>query len=81
MFFIQARNAEGHNRTTGGDEFRVKIKRLDVVMPEEQVMDDKQRKAFDALPEEQKKAILDKKAADRKAIADKMYITPKIIDH
>jgi dynein heavy chain len=39
MFYIQARNAEGHNRTTGADEFRVKIKRLDIEMPEDEVMD------------------------------------------
>jgi len=63
MFFIQARNAEGHNRTTGADEFRVKIKRLDIVVPEDEVLDEKQKKAFDALPEEERKAIIDKKAA------------------
>ncbi len=65
MFFIQARNAEGINRTTGADEFRVKIKRIDagIDIPEEEVMDEKQKKAFDALPEEERKAILDKKAA------------------
>lgn len=52
MFIIQARNAEGHNRTTGADEFIVKVKRLDIEIPEEEVMDDKQKKAFDSLPEE-----------------------------
>ena len=30
LFYIQARNADGENRTTGADEFKVKIKRLDV---------------------------------------------------
>ena len=81
MFFIQARNAEGQNRTTGGDEFRVKIRRLDIPVPEEEVMDDKQRKIFDSLPEEEKKAVVEKKAAEKKAIMDRIYITPKIIDH
>ena len=33
MFFIQARNAEGINRTTGADEFKVRIKRLDIEIP------------------------------------------------
>jgi len=72
MFFIQARNAEGQNRTTGGDEFRVKIRRLDIPIPEEEVMDEKQKKAFDALPEEERKAIIDRKAAERKAIIDRI---------
>lgn len=44
-------------------------------------MDDKQKKAFDALPEEERKAILDKKAAEKKEILDRIMITPKIIDH
>ena len=35
MFYIQARNAEGENRTTGADEFDVKIRRLDIEIPEE----------------------------------------------
>ena len=52
MFYIQARNAEGENRTTGADEFEVKIRRMDIEIPEEEVMDDKAKKAFDALPEE-----------------------------
>lgn len=81
MFFVQARNAEGQNRTTGGDEFRVKIRRLDIPVPEEEVMDDKQKKAFDALPEEERKALVEKKAAEKKAIMDRIYITPRIIDH
>jgi hypothetical protein len=45
------------------------------------VLDEKQKKAFDALPEEDRKAIIDKKAAEKKDIADRIYITPKIIDH
>ena len=81
MFFIQARNAEGQNRTTGADEFKITIKRLDIEIPEEEVMDEKQKKAFDALPEEERKAINDKKAADKKAIEDKILIPAKIIDH
>ena len=44
-------------------------------------MDDKQKKAFDALPEEQKKEIMDKKAAQRKAIMDRISIPAKITDH
>ncbi len=44
-------------------------------------MDEKQKKAFDLLPEEDRKAIIDKKAADKKAIIDRIFITPKIIDH
>lgn len=81
MFYIQARNAEGENRTTGADEFKVTIKRLDIEIPEEEVMDDKQKKAFDALPEEERKAILDKKAAERKAIEDKVLVPARITDH
>lgn len=81
MFYIQARNAEGENRTTGADEFKVTIKRLDIEIPEEEVMDEKQKKAFDALPEEERKAILDKKAAERKAIEEKVLIPAKITDH
>ena len=52
MFYIQARNAEGENRTTGADEFDIKIRRLDIEIPEEEPMDEKAKKAFDALPEE-----------------------------
>lgn len=59
----------------------MKIKRLDIPWPEDEVMDEKQKKAFDLLPEEDRKAIIDKKAADKKAIIDKIFITPKIIDH
>ena len=33
MFIIQARNTEGANRTTGGDELEVKVKRLDITVP------------------------------------------------
>lgn len=81
MFYIQARNAEGVNRTTGADEFRVKIKRLDIVIPEEEPLDAKEQKKFDQLPEEERKKILDDKAAAKKAILDRINIQPKIIDH
>jgi hypothetical protein len=81
MFFVQARNAEGQNRVTGGDEFKIKIRRLDIPIPEEEVMDDKQKKAFDAMPEEDRKAIMDKKAAEKKALLDRIFITPKVIDN
>ena len=30
MFIIQARNVEGANRSTGADDFKVRIKRLDI---------------------------------------------------
>jgi hypothetical protein len=81
MFFVQARNAEGQNRVTGGDEFKIKIRRLDIPIPEEEVMDDKQKKAFDAMLEEDRKVIMDKKAAEKKALLDRIYITPKVIDN
>lgn len=58
MFIIQSRNSEGANRTTGSDEFNVKIRRLDISVPEEEVLDPKDQKKFDELPEEEKKAIL-----------------------
>ena len=61
MFYIQARNAEGENRTTGADEFDIKIRRLDIEIPEEEPMDEKAKKAYDALPEEERKAIVEKK--------------------
>lgn len=41
MFLIQSRNSEGANRTTGSDEFSVKIRRLDISVPEEEVLDPK----------------------------------------
>ena len=44
-------------------------------------MDDKQKKAYDALPEEEKKVIIDKKAAAKQALLDRIFITPKIIDN
>lgn len=47
VFLIQARNTEGVNRTTGGDNFVAKIKRLDIQIPEEEILDSKQQKAFD----------------------------------
>lgn len=81
MFIIQARNAEGANRTTGGDEFEVKIKRLDITVPEDEVLDAKKQKAFDQLPEEERKKILDAKAAKKQAIIDKINVKPKIIDN
>lgn len=52
MFIIQSRNAEGANRTTGSDEFKIRIKRLDLKMPEDPVLDEKEQKKFDQLPEE-----------------------------
>jgi dynein heavy chain len=50
MFIIQSRNSEGANRTTGSDEFKVKIKRLDIEIPEEEPLDAKKQKEFDELP-------------------------------
>ena len=45
MFIIQSRNAEGANRRTGSDEFKVKIKRTDIDIPEEEPpMDAKKQK-------------------------------------
>lgn len=44
-------------------------------------MDEKQKKAFDALPEEERKAILEKKAAEKKAIEDKILVPCRITDH
>ncbi len=41
MFIIQSRNSEGVNRTTGSDEFKIQIKRLDLKMPEDPVLDEK----------------------------------------
>lgn len=61
MFIIQARNSEGVNRTTGSDEFNITIRRLDVELPEAEVLDAKAQKKFDELPEEEKKAIQEKK--------------------
>ena len=58
MFLIQSRNAEGVNRTTGSDEFKINIKRLDIEIPEEEVLDAKKQKEFDELPEEEKKKIM-----------------------
>ena len=81
MFLIQARNTEGANRTTGGDEFEVKIKRLDITIPEEEVLDAKQQKAFDDLPEEDRKKIIDAKAAKKQAIIDKINVKSKIVDN
>ena len=43
-------------------------------------MDQKQKKVFDALPEQERKVVVDQKAADRKAIIDKIYLIPKVID-
>ena len=61
MFIIQSRNSEGANRTTGSDEFKIKIKRLDIEIPEEEVMDAKKQKEFDELPEEERKKIIEEK--------------------
>ena len=61
MFMIQARNSEGVNRTTGSDQFNVMIKRQDIDLPEPEVLDAKAQKKFDDLPEEEKKAIQEKK--------------------
>ena len=44
MFIIQARNAEGENRSTGADEFNVKIRRMDIELPPEEVLDAKKQK-------------------------------------
>ena len=44
-------------------------------------MDEKAKKAFDALPEEERKAIIEKKEAERRALQEKAFIPAKITDH
>lgn len=54
---------------------------MDITIPEDEVLDVKQQKAFDELPEEEKKKIHDAKAAKKQAIIDKINIKPKIVDN
>lgn len=54
---------------------------MDITVPEDEVLDAKQQKAFDELPEEERKKILDAKAAKKQAIIDKIHIKPKIVDN
>ena len=44
-------------------------------------MDAKAQKAFDELPEEERKKIIDAKNAKKQAIIDKINIKPKIVDN
>lgn len=80
MFIIQSRNAEGANRTTGSDEFKVTIKRLDLKVPEDPVLDDREQKKFDQLPEEERKSILEKREQAKQAVLNRITIQPTIID-
>lgn len=49
-------------------------------MPEDPVLDEKEQKKFDQLPEEERKAIIEKRDKDKQAMIARIFITPKIID-
>lgn len=81
MFYIQSRNIDGKNRESGSDEFVIKIRRPDLEQVVEEVMDAKKQREFDELPEEEKQAILNKKAeAERQRLA-RVQLDYKIIDN
>lgn len=49
-------------------------------MPEDPVLDEKQQKKFDQLPEEERKAIIEKREKEKQAMLNRIMITPKILD-
>lgn len=81
MFFIQSRNADGKNRESGSDEFIINIRRPDLELPPEEPIDPKKQKEFDDLPEEEKQAILAKKAEVEKIRLSRVQLDYKIIDN
>jgi hypothetical protein len=81
MFIIQSRNADGKNRESGSDEFIVNIRRPDLELQPEEPLDAKKQKEFDDLPEEEKQAILTKKAEAEKLRLSKVQLEYKIIDN
>lgn len=49
-------------------------------MPEDPVLDEKEQKKFDQLPEEEKKAIFEKRDKEKQAMLARIFINPKITD-
>jgi len=49
-------------------------------MPEDPVLDEKEQKKFDQLPEEEKKAIFEKRDKEKQAMLARIFIHPKITD-
>jgi dynein heavy chain len=81
MFYIQSRNADGKNRESGSDEFTISIRRPDLEQQVEEPMDAKKQREFDDLPEDEKAAILAKRAEAERIRLSRVQIDYKITDN